>query len=154
MTPADLPGPGAQDAATLDVLAPERTCQVAGRTLTVRELTLRDALTFHARLGPVIDALLPAYGHDGAGVGTDDVLCALAAHPDLACDLLAATTGESADWFAALPERDGMLALLTFIAVHVPFFATRLELGHQAATRPAWPKPSPGSSGTDTGPRH
>ena len=154
MTPADLPGPGAQDAVTLDVLAPERTCQVAGRTLTVRELTLRDALRFHQRLTPVVDALLPAYGPGGDGVGTDSVVAALAAHPDLTCDLLAAATGEPPEWFAGLPEREGMVALYTFIAVHVPFFATRLELGHQAATRPAWPKSSPASSATDTGPRH
>ena len=137
----------------LDILAPERAVQAGGRALTVRELTLRQSLDVHARLAPVLRTLAPYYAPGGDGVGVDTVLAALAAAPDVACALLALSTGQDETWIAALPERDGTTLLLTFIAVHIPFFATRLEVARQMTAAQALGKSSPGLSATGmTGP--
>ena len=142
------------DATDLDTLFPERTLTVAGQPVTVHELTFIQSLHLHASLAPVLEALAPHYGAEG--IGSDTVIGALAQHPQVACALLAAATRQSEEWIAALPEHDGYLLLLTFVAIHIPFFATRLELARQMAQAlgrvmaATLAKSSRGSSATDT----
>lgn len=156
-------GSRAADDFDINILAPDVNVQVGGRTLTVHELTLRQSLQVHARMAPVMRALAPHYAEGGDGVGVETVLAALAAEPDLACELLALCTGQEESWIAGLPERDGTHLMLTFIAVHIPFFVTRLELWSQqrimvkasmslvpGTTGPGSGPPSPGSSVTGT----
>lgn len=126
-----------RDQADADVLFPDRQITIAGRPVTIHELTLRQSLALQAPMQPVIDALLPHYGADGAGVDSDTVLAALAAHPDATLELLAQCTGEPVDWLATLPEHEGMQLLLLCVSVHVPFFVRPLELRCQSQAQTA-----------------
>lgn len=119
------------------ILFPARELTIAGRPVTINELTLRQSLALQAPMQPVIDALLPHYGLQGAGVDSDTVLAALAAHPDATLQLLAQCTGEPVDWLADLPEHEGMQLLLVCVSVHVPFFVRPLELRCQAQAQTA-----------------
>lgn len=135
----------------------EERATVAGRELVVREITTVQSLGIASRMRPVIAVLLPHYGDDGAGVGSDTVIAALEAHPDVAMDLLALSTGQPAEWLGALPESAGSHLLLLCVKVHVPFFVSRLELAYQSRAQldllsaaRALARSSPASSATDT----
>lgn len=144
----------------LATLFSARQATVAGRELTVRELTFTQSMTIGARLQPVIDTLLPHYGPDGAGVDSDAVIAALSANPDAALEMLSLSTGQPVAWLAGLPEHDGTYLLLLCVAVHIPFFATRLELRHQTrrltvpTVAKASARSSRGSSATGTRQAH
>lgn len=147
----DTPTPGAGAETDAEILFPERTVRVDGRDVTVHELTFGQSLRVTAQLAPVLDALAPDYAPGGPGVTVEKIVTALAAHPDVALALLTATTGQDAAWLADLPEAGGYLLLLTCVAVHIPFFVTRLALRFPptpAATVSS--TPSPGSSATGT----
>lgn len=144
---SDRPDTEADD---LDALLPERTVTVAGRALTVRELTLRQSLQVHWAIKPVIAELAPAYAPGGSGVGVDTLFDALSLYPDVAIALLSHATGEPVDWLVTLPESQSTPLLLAFIGLHIPFFATRLELAHQMTAAQALAKSSPVLSATGT----
>lgn len=136
----------------LDALLPlQRQASVGGRTVTVRELTFAQALDLHQAVHAVI---APLQEHYAAGLDSDQLVASLAQHPAHALALLQAATGEPAEWLAALGPADGYLLLVHFVAVHVGFFVTRLELLRQAAlsraTRSASASVSPASSGMAT----
>ena len=120
----------AGEADDLSVLFPTREATIAGRAVTVRELTFPQSMAISGRLTPVIDALAPHYGSDG--IDSDLVMATLSAHADVTLELLALSTGQPPDWLAALHEHEGMHLLLLCMEVHIPFFARRLELRHQA----------------------
>ena len=144
------------DADDADILLPPRQVAVGGRTVAVRELTFAQALDLHAAVQAVLAPMQPHYT-DG-GIDRDDVAAALAQHPAQALALLAASTGEPPDWLAALGPAEGYLLLVHFVAAHVGFFVTRLELQRQVelsrAKRLASPSASPASSATGTPPMH
>ena len=134
----------------------EQKATVAGREIVVREMTLVQSLGIAARMAPVFAALQPHYADGGDGVGSDTVMAALEAHPDVALELLAASTGQSVEWLGALPERDGANLLMLCVVVHVPFFVARLERAYQSRAQldllnaaRALAKSSPASSATD-----
>ncbi len=104
----------------------------------------------------VKELVQPHYADGGDGVGSDTVMAALEAHPDVALELLAASTGQSVEWLGALPERDGANLLMLCVVVHVPFFVARLERAYQSRAQldllnaaRALAKSSPASSATD-----
>lgn len=145
----------AADADDLSILFPTREATIAGRAVTVRELTFPQSMALNARMAPVIEALLPHYL--GEGIDSDTVMDVLSAQPDVALELLALSTGQPVEWLAALPESEGMQLLLLCVAVHVPFFGRRLEMRHQARAQIAalaaareLASFSPASSATDT----
>lgn len=144
------------DADDADILLPPRRVDIAGRTVTVRELTFAQALELHAAVQAVLAPLQAHYTADG--IDSDNVTSALAQHPAQALALLAASTGESSDWLAALGPADGYLLLVHFVAAHVGFFVTRLELQRQVALsraqQSASASASPASSATATPPMH
>lgn len=111
------------DADDLTTLFSTREATIAGRAVTVRELTFPQSMALNARMAPVIEALLPHYGAEGDGIDSDTLLAALAAQPDVALEMLTLSTGQPAEWLAALPEHEGMHLLLLCVAVHVPFRA-------------------------------
>ncbi len=140
------------EADDLEILHPQRDLTIAGCALSVRELTFSQSLALHARMRPVLDLLQAPYNL-GASIDSEAVISALAAHPEVACELLACSTNQPPEWIAALPEHDGYLLLLTFVILHVPFFAARLEVTRQlraAANLSASPSSSPASSVTGT----
>lgn len=110
----------------LSILYPQREITVGGRALTVHELTFEQSLRLHATVAPLLDLLATHYDSP-AGIGSDTVIDALAQHPQVACALLAAATGQPAEWIGALPEHEGYLLMMVFVGVHVPFFVARLE---------------------------
>ena len=139
----------------LSVLFPSRVATVAGREVTVRELTFPQSMAMSAGLTPVIDALIPHYGADG--IDSDLVMAILSEHAEVTLELLALSTGQPQDWLAGLPEHDGMHLLLLCMEVHIPFFGRRLELRHQARAQTAalaaareLASSSPASSATGT----
>lgn len=135
-----------------DILLAQRQVAVGGRQVTVRELTFAQALDLHADVQAVLAPLQAQY--TGDGIDSDSVTAALAQHPSQALTLLAASTGEPADWLAALGPADGYLLMVHFVSVHVGFFAMRLELLRQVALsrakRSASASASPASSATGT----
>lgn len=144
------------DADDADILLPPRQVAVGGRTVTVRELRFAQALDLHAAVQAVLAPLHAHYTDDG--IDSDNVTAALAQHPAQALALLAASTGEPPDWLAALGPAEGYLLLVHFVAAHVGFFVTRLELQRQVALSRAQQlaslSASPASSATGTPPMH
>ena len=149
------------DADELSAALPDGFAQqkatVAGREVVVREMTIVQSLGISPRMAPVIAALQPHYADGGEGVSSDTVMAALEAHPDVALDLLALSTGQPVEWLSALPERAGGHLLLLCVMVHVPFFVSRLERAYQSRAQldllsaaRALAKSSPASSATDT----
>ncbi len=145
----------------LSTLFSSRQVTVAGRELTVRELSFEQSMAINACMQPVIDALVPHYGPAGDGVDSDLAVTTLNAHPDAAIELMHLSTGQPRPWLAGLPEHIGTPLLMRVVEVNIHFFASRLELRHQARQRIAAPTPtkaparsSRGSSATGTRQAH
>ena len=138
-----------------DILLARRVVEIGPRTVTVRELTGEQTFTHDARLMGLAQTLIDQHG-DGDVPG-EALLTLLAARPDDAFALLAASTGEPAAWLRHLPGTAVDLLLLHFVGLHLVFFAGRLDRLRQvaqvAALRAAasgLPNASPDSSATGT----
>lgn len=142
-----------------DILLARRVVDIGPRTVTVRELTGEQTFAHDARLMGLAQMLIDQHGT--GDVPGEALLALLAARPDDAFALLAASTGEPAAWLRHLPGTAVDLLLLHFVGLHLIFFAGRLDrlrqvaqvAARQAAQRAAasgLPNASPDSSATGT----
>lgn len=135
-TPAtdEAEGGAAQDEAAL--LWPEREVRLAdGTTVTVREMTWGQSLRLARHWRPLADGLFELIGDGDAerDIEPDEVAALLEDHGDDALELLAACSDADRDRLEALGLVDGQTLLITWLGVHLRFFARRRVLGRSVS---------------------
>lgn len=109
---------GADD---LQVLHPNRTVEIEGRTVTVREYGFVEGLGLRPMIQPFLDDLYAIT--KGAGVpGLEAILGLLGKHNDLVVQLLSISADVEVEWVQALPHRPGKLLLYVWWVTNGPFF--------------------------------
>lgn len=137
----------------LDVLFPDRDIEIAGETVTVRELRFEEQIQHHALLNRVTEdlAAIPLDALE-SGEGVNLLLDAIFRNWESLRPLVALSVGRGEDWVRNLSGQDGETLVLVWWAANQGFFIRRLlrpAIAQQAA-RPAGARSSPPSSSTDT----
>lgn len=120
----------------LNVLFPDHSITLSGKTLSVRELRFGEQLLHHALLKPLADdfiALAPRFNTEEV---LNHVLDLLAEHIDSVLTLVAVSCSpvdavpaqieETRHWISQLPSHEGEALLLVWWTVNKGFFARRL----------------------------
>lgn len=108
----------------LNVLAPDVTLELGGRSITVREYRFMQGLAVRVSAKPLIDDV-EAFVADGEATdaGIEDYVELLAKHAALVRTLMAdSIEGADAAWIDTLNDVDGQLLLLTWWGVCGRFF--------------------------------
>lgn len=108
------------------IIAPERTIEIAGTEVTVREFTFMDSLTLNREIAAVVDGLAAMPGAADGEPDFANLVSALASNPDASVRLVAASCQMPADWVAGLRGAAGETLLQVFWVVNAPFFINRL----------------------------
>lgn len=90
----------------LDVLLSTRDVTVAGKTVTVREITLVDSLVLHSTLEPVVASLADVMQTEYPAF--EDVQRVLAKHAQVLPGLIAHCIDQDVDWVQGLPGGEGV----------------------------------------------
>lgn len=129
----------------LDIMQPDHTITVGGRTVTVMEYRFTDGLRVRAKARPFVRDL-QAQVETGEMLA-EDVLDIIAAHADLVRELvLDAVEGADEDWLHGLDDEDGQTVLLTWWAVNGPFFMRQIV--RRLAERMAFKATTQGRAGS------
>ncbi|MDR3055263.1 MAG: hypothetical protein LBU53_07660 [Zoogloeaceae bacterium] len=160
-TKAKMPKPAQGN--DLDTLFPERDIEVAGETITMRELTFGEQLKHGQALATLAEALRPVLLAPAASGTEPDpltlILDVLARHNDIAIKLAALCCDRPREWLENLSGREGEDVLILWWGVNSPFFLRRLivrpgqikaEIARQKLNQLAGGKSSPPSFATDT----
>lgn len=136
----------------LDVLHPEQTLQVGGRTVTVREYSFVEGLRIEAKVRPLVQGLDAMAAEDGPAI--DRLYALMAENHELVLELVAQACGQPLDWVRGLGDEDGQSLLMAWWSANARFFLRRLILRRaaeqeQSRARDGAPS-SPRSSTTDT----
>lgn len=124
----------AQDEAAL--LWPEREVQLAdGRKVTVREMTWGQSLRLARHWRPLADGLFELIGDGNAerDIEPDEVAALLEDHGDDALELLAACSDLDRNQAEGVGLVDGQTLLITWLGVHLRFFARRRVVGRSVS---------------------
>lgn len=106
----------------LSILLPEREIPLAGEIVTIREYSLKDTLTLHAVLAPVVDAL--ATVTENAWASYEAVETILAAQHEAVIVLVAHSIGKPPSFVAELSGTEGMTLMDWWWSVNRHFFMT------------------------------
>ena len=113
------------------ILHPEEQLTLAGRPVTVGELSFRQELA----LGPLIpDLIADLDTMVGDGSDLSGLFDALYRYPDVLLTMLEMSTGEDRDWIESLSGPEGDELVMTFYGVNAGFFARRLHVRRILAT--------------------
>lgn len=141
-------------AAELDVLNPDRTINIAGEKLTVREYNLVDSLEMHEPIAALTQELATVM-RDGP-LFYEDVEAILARHVAIVPLLAARAVDKPADWAEKLSATDGATLLDWWWVVNRHFFMTaavrRITVQAVREKQSDSPLSSPPSSAPDTMP--
>jgi hypothetical protein len=139
---APAPQPGDED---LAILHPERTLEIAGREITVREYGFITGLRLRPLMQPILDDLhrLVTAGQS-ADLGA--IMALLGTHWEATLALAAEAAEVERDWIDSLDPQQGELLLTVWWSVCGPFF-WRNVLGRVAAERLAQAQAAPGRAG-------
>lgn len=138
----------------LDVLLSTRDVTVAGKTVTVREITLVDSLVLHSTLEPVVASLADVMQTEYPAF--EDVQRVLAKHAQVLPGLIAHCIDQDVDWVQGLPGGEGVALMDWWWSVNRRFFMsaavriTSLRLARMKAQSDSAAS-SPPSSGQATG---
>ncbi len=139
--------PGADD---LEILHPERTVEIHGRTLTIREYGFVEGLKLRATMQPFLDELHAMVAQEKGVPAVERIIGALATHHSLVVQLIAQAVDVEPEWIKALPARPGKDLMYLWWVVNGPFFVgevmDRIATEHDEASRRAGPTPTPASS--------
>lgn len=153
----------------LDILHPERTLTVAGRTVSVREYGFFEGMDMRIVAKDFFDALYALFGAAGPAPAYDEVEEVIAAHRPAVIGMVAAAIGPNPDavadkqaaaqahadtvrWVAGLDDAAGDALLVTWWMVNAGFFLRRMmRRAAQAALSPRARSAGAGSS-TDSSP--
>lgn len=103
----------------LQVLSPDREITVAGKKVLVREYAFIEGLRIRAAAKPLIEDLQKLLEHDSR---ITDYIDIIADHQALAIELMAISSGLTADEITALSDNDGLLLADVWWTVNGPFF--------------------------------
>ncbi|HFJ3367574.1 TPA: DUF6631 family protein [Salmonella enterica] len=106
----------------LSVLLPEQSFTLAGETVTLREYSLRDTLTLHAVLAPVVNAL--ATVTENAWASYERVETVLAAQHEAVIILVAHSINKPPSFVEDLSGTEGMTLMDWWWSVNRHFFMT------------------------------
>ncbi|HAT1683657.1 TPA: hypothetical protein I8Y21_004412 [Klebsiella oxytoca] len=132
----------------LSVLLPDREVRIAGESVTIREYTLQDALTLHALLAPVVEAL--ASVTENAWASYDAVEAVLASQHDAVIPLVAHSISRSPAFVAGLSGSEGMTLMDWWWSVNRHFFMNAVI--RRLVCRQVTASASAGSSRSSSGP--
>ncbi len=108
----------------LNVLMPEQSLVIGGRTVTVRELTFAQTIALGSKLAPLLDSLSGFIGNES--INPLMAVKTLGEHYELTLELLQLSTGLSLDELKGLGASKSHALMSVFFAVHLDFFAQRL----------------------------
>lgn len=138
--------PGADD---LQVLHPERSATIAGRTVVVREYGFIEGLRLRGLLQPLVEDL---HAHIAAGGSPEQehLMLLFGAHADRIQQLIAIAADVDSDWVASLSQADGYHLLSLWWGANNPFcwfsVLERMRLERVAAAARAGQISTPPSS--------
>jgi hypothetical protein len=124
----------------LEVLAPDRTLDINGETITVREFRFLEGLRAATHARPILKDMTEIFAQgEGQEPALEELEDIFSRHADAFLALMSLSIGKPVEWFAGLSDMEGRLLLLAFWEVNSRFFMSRLVLG--AITRLATQKP-------------
>lgn len=110
--------PGADD---LQVLHPNQTVTIAGRTITVREYGFIEGLGLRPLVQPLLDAL-----HESLAAGQtpdlEHIILTLARNATALRELIAVAADVEPEWIDGLNQSDGHLLLMLWWTANGPFY--------------------------------
>lgn len=128
----------------LDILLPDKTLEIDGERITVREYSFLQGLDIADFAWPLIDELRLLF--IDLQPGEELPLSALAAtfgrHREIFVRLLSLSTDKPEAWVTALGDENGQRLYLTWWTVNAHFFVRRLvqeRAGHQAMREASGP---------------
>lgn len=141
---------GADD---LNILHPERSVTIAGRSVVMREYGFIEGLKLQPLYQPFVDELHDAVVDTGVPA-LSQIIGLMARHTDSIEQLIAIAADVEVEWVAGLGDRDGSNLLYLWWAVNAPFFMRRVfdriaadrAMAHQQGGETSMPS----SSSTDT----
>lgn len=140
--------PAADEAASdIEILFPDETLEIAGKTVEVREFRYLEGLRAIALARPLLQGLAEML-EDGEfdALALDGLI---ADHHEVWIQLMAISTDQPATWIEGLPSREGRRLGMTFWRVNSRFFMEPLVFGGalaRAMRQMANPSPSRSSS--------
>lgn len=119
---------GADD---LEIIHPERSAEIAGRVVVVREYGFIEGLRLRGQLQPLLDDLVLLF--DQQHFQLDAIEAVLGRHADLVVDLVAIAADVEPAWVSGLSDQDGTHLLHLWWGANGPFFVRRAISQVQAA---------------------
>lgn len=119
---------GAED---LEIIHPERSAEIAGRVVVVREYGFIEGLRLRGQLQPLLDDLVVLF--DQQRFELDAIEAVLGKHADLVVDLVAIAADVEPAWLSGLSDQDGTHLLHLWWGANGPFFVRRAISQVQAA---------------------
>lgn len=116
--PNPAPEEGADD---LQVLHPNRTATVAGRSITVREYGFIEGLGLRPLAQPLLDDLHAQVGASGVPE-LDGILVLLGKHSEIVAELVAVAADVEVPWVRGLKQDDGYILLMMWWGANGPFY--------------------------------
>lgn len=143
-------------ASDLEVLHPERSATIAGRSVTVREYGFIEGLRLQTLFAPFADDLYAGL-KSGGGAQLDEIIESVGRHADLIAELIAISADVEVEWVRGLDDADGSNLMFLWWTVNAPFFMRRV-LGRLTTERVlakarAGATSMPSSSSTDIAPQ-
>lgn len=146
---------GADPAAELDILHPERTGMIGGKKVTVREYGFVEGMRLRPLMKPFLDDLHESM-RDGQPLRFELALDVMARHVDAVVELAAIAADADPAWAASLAPDDGHHLLMLWWGANCVFFLRRVgeriavELQEAQYAASAGEKSTPPSSPTAT----
>lgn len=117
----------------LDILLPDQVVTIAGKELTIRELTFAQTLRLSQAMAPIIDMLADLCESDE--VSPTLMEAALCAQPDAWISFMAQASGQSVAWVESLSDTDGRALQMLTLERNRRFFVQRLLLAVELRKR-------------------
>lgn len=146
------PAPAVDD--SLQVMFPDRTQTIAGRTITMREYTFQEGLDHAVEMRPLVEDLLLVFRTTSPAPPVfAQVEVVLEEHPALVRRLIALAADVDEAWVAGLDDMEGDLLLWLWWTVAAPFFYRRVlkSAAREKRLQSAGTASSPPSSTPATG---
>lgn len=117
---------GADPAAELDILHPERTGTIGGKQVTVREYGFVEGMRLRPLMKPFLDDLYRRM-KDGQPLRFEQALDVMADHIDNVVELAAIAADVEPAWASTLPPDDGQHLLMLWWGANCLFFLRRIH---------------------------
>ncbi|MCO1335467.1 hypothetical protein MO867_14100 [Microbulbifer sp. OS29] len=110
----------------LEILHPERTLNIAGEKITVREYGFVEGLRLRSLSAPFLKALHQVMS-SSQELSLEAVLDIIADHHEITLQLMAVAIDREVEWLHSLNDTEGNLLMMTWWAVTGPFFLRSVQ---------------------------